>query len=210
VAASREFLARWPELRGKRLAISLGRIHPKKGTDILIEAYAATLGKDEAWQLAIVGPDQLGWRKELEPMAARLGIAGRITWTGSLNGTLKWGAFSSSEVFVLPSHQENFGIVVAEALACGLPAIVSDKVNIWREVVSCGAGFVGEDTIEGTESSLRGWAALSAQEIAELRIRARKCFHDEFDYHRTSKRAMESVESLARATPRYKPIEKNS
>jgi glycosyltransferase involved in cell wall biosynthesis len=143
-------------------------------------------------------------------MAARLGIAGRITWTGSLNGTLKWGAFSSSEVFVLPSHQENFGIVVAEALACGLPAIVSDKVNIWREVVSCGAGFVGEDTIEGTESSLRGWAALSAQEIAELRIRARKCFHDEFDYHRTSKRAMESVESLARATPRYKPIEKNS
>ena len=210
VAASREFLARWPELRGKRLAISLGRIHPKKGTDILIEAYAATLGKDEAWQLAIVGPDQLGWRKELEPMAARLGIAGRITWTGSLNGTLKWGAFSSSEVFVLPSHQENFGIVVAEALACGVPAIVSDKVNIWREVVSCGAGFVGEDTIEGTESSLRGWAALSAQEIAELRIRARKCFHDEFDYHRTSKRAMESVESLARATPRYKPIEKNS
>jgi hypothetical protein len=83
-------------------------------------------------------------------------------------------------------------------------------VNIWREVVSGGAGFVGKDTIEGTKASLRGWAALSAAEIAELRIRARKCFHDEFDYHRTSKRAMESVESLARATPRYKPIEKNS
>jgi len=209
VAASGEFLARWPELSGKRLAISLGRIHPKKGTDVLIEAYAATLGKDAAWQLVIVGPDQLGWRKELETMAARLGIADRITWTGSLEGTLKWGAFSSSEVFVLPSHQENFGIVVAEALSCGLPVIVSDKVNIWREVVSGGAGFVGKDTIEGTKASLRGWAALSAAEIAELRIRARKCFHDEFDYHRTSRRAMESVESLARATPRYKPIEKN-
>ena len=78
-AASEEFLARWPELRGKRVAISLGRIHPKKGTDILIKAYAATLGKDAAWRLAIVGPDQLGWRKELEPMAARLGIADRIT-----------------------------------------------------------------------------------------------------------------------------------
>ena len=210
VAASGEFLARWPELRGKRLAISLGRIHPKKATDVLIEAYAATLGKDAAWQLVIVGPDQLGWRKELETMAARLGIADRITWTGSLEGTLKWGAFSSSEVFVLPSHQENFGIVVAEALSCGLPVIVSNKVNIWREVVSGGAGFVGKDTIEGTKASLRGWAALSAAEIAELRIRARKCFHNEFDYHMTSERAMESVESLARATTRYKPIEKKS
>ncbi len=209
-AASEEFLARWPELRGKRLAISLGRIHPKKGTDILIKAYAATLGKDAAWRLAIVGPDQLGWRKELEPMAARLGIADRILWTGSLEGRLKWGAFSSSEVFVLPSHQENFGIVVAEALACGLPVIVSEKVNIWREVVSSGAGFVGADTVEGTKSSLRGWAALSAEEIAALRIRARKCFHHKFDYHLTSKRAMENVECLARATTRYQPMEKSS
>jgi glycosyltransferase involved in cell wall biosynthesis len=209
-AASEEFLARWPELRGKRVAISLGRIHPKKGTDILIKAYAATLGKDAAWRLAIVGPDQLGWRKELEPMAARLGIADRILWTGSLEGRLKWGAFSSSEVFVLPSHQENFGIVVAEALACGLPVIVSEKVNIWREVVSSGAGFVGADTVEGTKSSLRGWAALSAEEIAALRIRARKCFHHKFDYHLTSKRAMENVECLARATTRYQPMEKSS
>ncbi len=199
-AASEEFLARWPELRGKRLAISLGRIHPKKATDVLIEAFAATLGKDAAWQLAIIGPDQTGWRKELEALAERLGIAQRIRWTGSLEGTLKWGAFAASEVFVLPSHQENFGIVVAEALACSLPAIVSDKVNIWREVVDSGAGFVGEDTIEGTAASLRRWAALSAEEIAAMRIRARKCFEDEFDFNRTSRRAMEDVERLARTT----------
>ena len=111
---------------------------------------------------------------------------------------------------MLPSHQENFGIVVAEALACGLPVIVSEKVNIWREVVSGGAGFVGADTVEGTKSSLRGWAALSAEEIAALRIRARKCFHHKFDYHLTSKRAMENVECLARATTRYKSIEKDT
>ena len=141
------------------------------------------------------------WRRGWESPAGLL-------WTGSLEGTLKWGAFSSSEVFVLPSHQENFGIVVAEALACGLPVIVSDKVNIWREVVGGGAGFVGADTVEGTKSSLLGWAALSAEEIAALRIRARKCFHHKFDYHLTSKRAMENVECLARATTRYQPIEK--
>jgi len=201
-AARAEFLARWPELGGRRLAISLGRIHPKKGTDLLIEAFAETLGKDAAWQLAIAGPDQIGWRKELEALAERLGVAARITWTGSLEGTLKWGAFAASEVFVLPSHQENFGIVVAEALACGLPVIVSDKVNIWREVVSGRAGLVGADTIEGTKSSLRGWAALSAEEIAALRVRARKCFEEEFDFNRTSKKVMENVERVARARER--------
>jgi glycosyltransferase involved in cell wall biosynthesis len=199
-AASKEFLARWPELGGRRLAIFMGRIHPKKGTDLLIEAFAETLGKDAAWQLVIAGPDQIGWRKELEALAERLGVAQRITWTGSLVGTLKWGALSASEVLVLPSHQENFGIVVAEALACGLPVIVSQKVNIWREVVKCGAGLVGADTIEGTKSSLRRWAALSAEEIAALRMRARKCFEGEFDFNHTAKIVMENVECVARGS----------
>ncbi len=200
-AAGEEFLTRWPELRGKRLVLSLGRIHPKKGTDILIEAFARALGKDAAWQLVIAGPDRTGWRKELETLAERLGIAHRIAWTGSLEGPLKWGAFAASEVFVLPSHQENFGIVVAEALACGLPTLVSDKVNIWREVVGNGAGFSSEDTIEGTEALLRRWSALSAEESAAMRLRAQQCFHDEFDFNQTSKRTMENVEQLARATP---------
>ncbi len=204
-AASEEFLARWPELRGKRLALSLGRIHPKKGTDLLVEAFAATLAHDPAWQLLIAGPDQIGWQKELEALAKKRGIASRITWTGSLAGTLKWGAFSASDVFVLPSHQENFGIVVPEALACGLPVIVSDKVNIWREIVSHDAGLVGKDTIDGTKDSLRRWSALTPDEIAAFRTRSRKCFQDEFDFNRTSQRVLENVEQLARATPRYKP-----
>jgi len=204
-SASQEFVARWPELRGKRLAISLGRIHPKKGTDILIEAFAATLAKDPSWHLVVVGPDQTGWQKELEAQAERLNVAHRITWTGILEGTLKWGAFSASEVFVLPSHQENFGIVVAEAMACSLPVIVSDKVNIWREIASCEAGFVGEDTVAGTTASLERWSALTADEIAALRARALKCFHDEFDFNITSRKVLENVETLARATPRYKP-----
>jgi len=204
-AASEEFLARWPELRGKRLAIYLGRIHPKKGTGILIEAFASTLAKDPAWHLVIVGPDQIGWQKELEALAEKLGIASRITWTGSLAGAPKWGAFSASEVFVLPSHQENFGIVVAEAMACSLPVIVSNKVNIWREIIAHDAGFAGEDTMEGTTTLLRRWSALTPAEIAALRIRSRTCFESEFDFYHSSRKVLENVEQLARATPRYKP-----
>jgi len=205
-AASEEFLARWPELRGKRLAISLGRIHPKKATDILIESFAATLAKDPAWQLVVVGPDQTGWQKELEALAARLGVAQRITWTGSLAGTLKWGTFSASEVFVIPSHQENFGIVVAEAMSCNLPVLMSNKVNIWREVVGYDAGFVADDTIEGTTASMQRWSALTATEIAAMRIRAKKCFNEMFDFNVTSRKVLENVEALARSTPRYKPL----
>ena len=199
-AAAEEFLAQWPALRGQRLAISLGRIHPKKGTDILIQAFADTLARDPGWHLVIAGPDQIGWQKELEALAANLGIANRITWTGSLRGNLKWGAFSASEVFVIPSHQENFGIVVAEAMSCSLPVILSNKVNIWREIASYSAGFVGEDTVADTSASLQRWSNLTREEIAALRINSRRCFAEMFDFNVTSKKVIENVEELARST----------
>ena len=85
----------------------------------------------------------------MESLAATLQIADRITWTGLIKGDLKFGAIRASEVLFLPSHQENFGIVVAEALACGVPVLISDKVNIWREVQSDGAGLVAPDNLAG-------------------------------------------------------------
>jgi glycosyltransferase involved in cell wall biosynthesis len=205
-AAASEFLAQWPQLRGKRLALSLGRIHPKKATDILIEAFAGTLAKDPAWHLVLAGPDQIGWKKDLEALAANLGLADRITWAGMLKGKPKWGAYAASEVFVLPSHQENFGIVVAEAMSCGLPVLVSDKVNIWREMASYWAGLVSDDTLDGTRGALQRWSELSAEEIAEVRIRSLKCFDELFNFKATSKKVLAIVERLAESNPRYRPI----
>jgi glycosyltransferase involved in cell wall biosynthesis len=197
-SAAEEFLTRWPVLANKRLAISLGRIHAKKGTDILIEAFAGTLAKDPAWHLVIAGPDSSGLQKDLEALASRLGVADRITWTGMLKGTPKWGALMASEVFVLPSHQENFGVAVAEALACGLPVILSDKVNIWQEVNGHLAGFVGTDTVKGIEACLLQWQTLSREEIGALRVRSRRCFDELFNYEVTAKRVLEIVDEVAR------------
>ena len=197
VAATEEFLARWPILRGKRLAISMGRLHPKKALDILIEAFARTLAKDPLWHLVIAGPDSSGLQKELEALADRLGIANRITWAGMLKGTLKWGALTASDVFVLPSHQENFGIVVAEAMVCNLPVIVSDKVNIWREVANYRAGLVCKDTVEGAAASLTQWQALSGEQVASFRVCSRQCFDEQFNYDVTAKRALEIVDRVA-------------
>jgi glycosyltransferase involved in cell wall biosynthesis len=177
----KEFFSRYPQLRDKKLVLSMGRIHPKKGFDLLIEAFAKVLGPNPQWHLVIAGPDQVGWQKELTHRAEQLGVASRITWTGMTAGSLKWGAFRAAEVFVLPSHQENFGVVVAEALAVGLPPLISNKVNIWREIEADGAGMVGEDTLQGTCNLLEAYLEKSNDEVQAMRQRACKCFEKRFE-----------------------------
>jgi glycosyltransferase involved in cell wall biosynthesis len=174
------FLLAYPQLRGKRVILFLGRIHEKKGCDLLISAFANVAGLDCDAHLVIAGPDSSGWRSTLHEQAERLGVAQRITWTGMLQGPLKWGAFYASEAFVLPSHQENFGIAVAEALGCGVPALISNKVNIWREIDADGAGFIAADTVEGTEKNLRRWLTLDAERHAHMSARARDLFKARF------------------------------
>jgi glycosyltransferase involved in cell wall biosynthesis len=182
-----EFFARYPELCGKKLALFMGRIHPKKGCDLLLEAFAQVLGPHPEWQLIIAGPDQVGWRKKLGQIAEHLGIASRITWTGMIGGAVKWGALRAAEVFVLPSHQENFGIVVAEALAAGTPTLISNKVNIWREIQADGVGFVAEDTVSGACQILRSYLELPDAMKLAMRRRARQCFERKFEIKKSSR-----------------------
>jgi glycosyltransferase involved in cell wall biosynthesis len=178
------FFSRYPELRGKKLAVFMGRIHPKKGCDLLIEAFAKTLSQDQEWHLVIAGPDQVGWESKLRSRAERFGIASRITWAGMLRGAVKWGALRAAEMLVLPSHQENFGVVVAEALAVGTPALISDKVNIWREIQADGAGIVAGDTLAGTCELLRKYLATGEAEKVNMRRYARNCFEQRFEIQR--------------------------
>jgi glycosyltransferase involved in cell wall biosynthesis len=175
-ALARRFLAAQPALQGRRLLLFLGRIHPKKGCDLLIDAYARVASQDPRLHLVMAGPDEVGWVPRLQARAAQLGIAERITWPGMLQGDAKWGAFHAAEAFVLPSHNENFGIAVAEALGCGLPVLISDQVNIWREIEADGAGLVTTDTAEGTQQLLQRWLALDAPARARMAERARQCF----------------------------------
>src|SRR5262249_60464072 len=101
---------------------------------MMIEPLAGVAAEEPRLHLLMAGPDQTGWVRQLKTRAEALDVADRITWPGMLQGDAKWGAFYCSEAFMLPSHQENFGISVAEAIGCGLPVLISDKVNIWREV----------------------------------------------------------------------------
>ncbi len=175
LAASRaEFLAAWPELAGKPLLLFLGRIHPKKGCDLLLEAFARAASAD--LHLVMAGPDETGWAAQLQARAQALGIASRITWTGMLRGSLKWGAFAAATAFILPSHQENFGIAVADALACSLIPLISDKVNIAPEVAGDGAAIMEPDTLEGTVRLIERFQALSPAERSTMQAAALACY----------------------------------
>lgn len=179
-ASQAAFMARFPELQGKRQLLYLGRIHEKKGGDLLIEAFARVAADAADLHLVMAGPGDEALVAQLRRRADALGVAPRITWTGMLNGDLKWGAFRSADAFCLPSHQENFGIAVVEALACGTPVLISDKVNIWREIEQHGAGLVATDTVEGTIDSLRRWMALPPAEAQAMRAAARRSFAQRF------------------------------
>jgi glycosyltransferase involved in cell wall biosynthesis len=196
-AQKQGFLDRYPELNGKRLLLFMSRIHPKKGCDLLIQAFARVLGCDSNWRVVMAGPDPVGWRKRLVDLAGTLGVADRICWTGMLTGDLKWGLLRSAEVLALPSHSENFGIVVTEALACGLPVLISDRVNIWREILKDRAGIVASDTLEGTERLLRSWIDLSGDDRFQMSQRARQCFFNRFEIQKAALALVELVSSTA-------------
>ena len=180
-AAKQVVLDRFPELRGKRVFLFLSRIHEKKGCDLLLRAFAKVAASDESIRLVFAGPDQTGWVSDLKALGETLGISDRLLWTGMISGDLKWGMIRLAEVFILPSHQENFGIAVAEALACGTPVLISNKVNIWREIEEDGGGIVENDDLPGTVRLIEKWMALPAQQRAAMREKARRCFQSRFE-----------------------------
>ena len=190
---AQRFLMDQPQLQGKRIVLFLSRIQEKKGCDLLLDAFAKVAAQDERLHLLMAGPDQTGWAGELKAQADKLGIAHRISWPGMLQGDDKWGAFYAAEVFCLPSHQENFGIVVAKALACGKPVLISNKVNIWREIESDAAGFVDTDTVDGTVRNLQRWLALDVNGYAAMSERARQCFAARFHMQRAAERLVEII-----------------
>jgi glycosyltransferase involved in cell wall biosynthesis len=184
VGQRESFLSRYPVLRGRRFFLFLSRIHRKKGCDLLLEAFGRLARLD--LDLVIAGPDEEGLQLQLEAQARRLGIHGRVHWTGMLEGDAKWGALRAAEAFVLPSHQENFGVAVVEALACELPVLISDKVNIWPDIQNDEAGIVNPDTAEGTYRSMAALLALTAEERERLVSNGLACFRARYEMKRTA------------------------
>ena len=136
------FRRRHPEIGDKRIILFFGRINFKKGLDILAKAFGAVARRRQDVHLVLAGPDNEGWGAKVRTWLEAEGMGARATFTGMLLGPDKLAVLRDASMFVLPSYSENFGLAVIEAMAAGMPVIISDQVNIWPEVETGGAGRV--------------------------------------------------------------------
>jgi len=194
-----------PGLNGSPFLLFLGRIDAKKGIDLLIKAYAAlpSLAKDIAIpKLVIAGPGvQTAYGDKMRRLAEQLCQPRSVLWPGMLTGDAKLGALYGCEASVLPSHQENFGTSVAETLACGRPVLISNQVNIWREIQSFGAALVRPDTEAGTVQLLQNWMRLHPGTREEMAAHARPCFRSHFSVHKATSNLLSVIGSKRSGKP---------
>ena len=139
--AKAELLKKYPVFKDKKLVLFFGRLHPKKGLDLLIPAMKVLSQKLPAVHLVLAGPIDDGYQIKIDRMIKENQLEEQITFTGPVYETQKWAMLSLADLFVLPSYQENFAITVVEALRVGLPVVLSEHVNIWQDIVSANAGL---------------------------------------------------------------------
>ena len=162
-------IARRTSTDGKRTMLFLSRIHPKKGLLNLLQAWkSASLG--DTWRLVIAGPDEGRHQAVVEHAARELGIAQQVEFAGEIADDDKWAWYSSADVFVLPSFSENFGIVVAESLAAGTPAITTTATP-WRELPNCGYGWQVDPTVDALRLAIKQATSLSPDELDAMGAR---------------------------------------
>ena len=142
--AAGTFRRAFPEVGDRKIVLFLGRINFKKGLDLLIPAFSRVARERNDMHLVIAGPEDEGFGQQIKNLVGTEGVGEITTHTGMLEGELKFAALQDASMFVLPSYSENFGISIAEAMACGLPVLISNKVNIWPEIEAAKAGLVGD------------------------------------------------------------------
>jgi glycosyltransferase involved in cell wall biosynthesis len=174
--ASGGLRARYPQLVGRTVALFLSRLDPKKGLDLLLPAFAQAHSADPRLALVIAGSGDTPFVAGLKAHAEALGIGSVVVWAGFVEGATKLEALIDADFFVLPSYSENFGIAAVEALAAGLPTILSNQVGIHHEVATAGAGLIVSCAIPpladaiirlGGDAALRQTMGRAARQFAE-------------------------------------------
>ncbi len=164
------FTSRFPRLAHRRIVLFLGRLHTKKGLDMLVESWSSLSSHWPEAVLVLAGPDADGTRKRLESEVSRLGLGESVVFTGMLDVDLKWSALAAAEGFILPSFSEGLSVGVLEAMGMGLPVIVTEGCNM-PEVQSKDAGWVVKAEQGSVTSALREFLENSAAMNHEIGLR---------------------------------------
>lgn len=136
------FRSQYPELQGRRIILFLSRLDKKKGLDLLLSAFAGIRKQVPNTALVVAGDGDREYVHWLKTHSTAQGIQSDLFWMGFLTGDDKWSALADADVFVLPSYSENFGVAVLEAMAAGMPVVISDQVGIHHEITAANAGLV--------------------------------------------------------------------
>ncbi len=143
----------YPELRGKKVILFLGRIHPTKGLDILAKAFGNILRGRNNIQLVIAGPDNNGYKNKIVEILKNENAIISTTFTGMLTGNHKLATLSRADIFVLPSYSEGFSMSILEAMVCGIPVVITTGCN-FSEVEKIGAGRVVNADVDSLSKAL--------------------------------------------------------
>lgn len=163
-----------------RRLLFLARIHPKKGLEMLLRAWALLQCDFRDWQLEVVGPDNVGHMNDMRWLAASLGLE-RVVFRGALFGSAKEEAYQRAELYVLPTHSENFGLSVAEALANGTPVITTHGAP-WSGLVRHGCGWWIERSLPALTETLRTGMSKSPEDLRRMGENGRRWVEREFSW----------------------------
>lgn len=170
----------------QRTVLYLGRIHPKKGVDWLIRSWSLVEEQSPGWRLRIVGPSELGHVDELRALTKQLGLT-HVYFEGPLYGTEKQEAYASADLFVLPTQNENFGMVAAEALAQGTP-VISTKGAPWQRLETEGCGWWVDLDVDKLAAALNDAMTLPQEELEKMGARGRDWMNCEFSWPEIAER----------------------
>jgi poly(glycerol-phosphate) alpha-glucosyltransferase len=182
---------RWPELKQRRVVLFLSRIHPKKGLPILLQAWAGLASRHADWLLVIAGPNENGHQGTLHHMTHGLAITKHVLYTGPIYGEEKLALLQLAELFVLPSHSEGFSMAVLEAMACGVPVVITPHCN-FPEVEHRGAGRIVNTGVAGLIKGLRELMDCGPAVRAQIGRRARRLVEQSYTWYRVT-RQMDAV-----------------
>lgn len=175
-----EGAAVFDQTRDERIVLSLGRIHPKKGLDYLLRAWAIVEARYPEWRLRIAGADESGYAGELRALARRLALS-HVTIEEPIYGDSKWDAYRGADLFVLPSLNENFGLTVAEALAAGIP-VISTKGTPWRQLETEGCGWWIDHGVEPQAAVLDTAMAMPRASLRRMGAKGRAWIERDFSW----------------------------
>lgn len=184
-----------PSWKRNKEILFLSRIHVKKGINFLLEAVAQLKRQMEGYVIRIAGEGDVIYIEELKQLIVRLGISKLVIFEGGVYGNRKWELFRQADLFVLPTHSENFGIVVAEALASGTP-VVTTTGTPWSELGSRQCGWWTEVGTESTVQALRNFLSLTENELEIMGRNGRKLVEEKYSAHKMAEEFVEMYKSI--------------